>query len=224
MLLATLAAAAPADAVEFNRYLLLTTDYVFRGVTYSDGHAAAQLGADLAFDSGFYAGAWASTVDIAIDSVSDRDLEIDWYLGYRHDVSRDWTLGASFVAYTFPGTSGAFDYDYQEYGLSVNYGDRAWLEYAFSPDVLHTGANTHNVSLYAEWPFASQARIGAGAGYYAVDDLGGNNYAYWQLGVTRSFSRFELDLRYHDASDWVPYISDASRTGARLVLSFRMEF
>ncbi|HEX7061164.1 MAG TPA: TorF family putative porin [Woeseiaceae bacterium] len=224
MLLAPLAAAAPAGAADFHRYLLLTTDYVFRGVTYSDGHAAAQLGADLAFDGGFYAGAWASTVDIAVDSITDRDLEIDYYLGYRHDVSRDWSVGANFVAYTFPGTSGPFDYDYQEYGLSMNYADRAWLEYAFSPDVLHSGANTHNVSLYAEWPFASATRVGAGAGYYVVEDLGGDNYAYWQLGVTRAFSRFELDLRYHDASDWVPFISNPSRTGARVVLSFRMEF
>ena len=224
LLLAVLPAFSPALAADFNRYLLLTTDYVFRGVTYSDGHAAAQLGADLAFDRGFYTGVWASTVDIESEPITDRDLEVDYYAGYRHDLSGNWSIDANVVAYTFPGTSGAFDYDYQEYGLNLNYGDRAWLEYAFSPDVLHTGENTHNVSLYTEWPGAFDTHVGAGVGYYVVADLSGDNYAYWQLGVTRPFTRFDLDLRYHDSSGWVPFISSASRTGARLALSLRMDF
>lgn len=219
-----LPAFAPADAADFNRYLLLTTDYIVRGVTYSDGHPAAQLGVDLAFRRGFYAGAWASTVDIEIDSITDRDLEIDYYLGYRHDLSSNWSFGANVVAYTFPGTSGTFDYDYQEYGLAVNYGDRTWLEYAFSPDVLHSGEHTHNVSLYTEWPAVFETRVGAGVGYYVVEDLSGDNYAYWQLGVTRPFTRFDLDLRYYDSSGWVPFISNENRTGARLVLSLRVDF
>ena len=224
ILLAGLPASAPAGAANFNRYLLLTTDYVFRGVTYSDGHPAAQLGADLAFDRGFYAGVWGSTVDISIESITDRDLEIDYYLGYRHDVSSNWSFGANLVAYTFPGTSGAFDYDYQEYGLNVNYDDRAWLEYAFSPDLLHSGQHTHNISFYMEWPCAVGTKVGAGAGYYFVSDLSGDNYGYWQLGVTRPFTRFDLDLRYHDSSRWVPFISNANRTGPRIVLSLRLEF
>lgn len=224
LFLATLLPLVPAHAADLNGYLLLTTDYVFRGVTYSEGHPAAQLGVDLSFGDGFYTGAWASTLDIEIEPITDRKLEIDYYAGYRHDLSSNWSVGASVVAYTFPGTSGAFDYDYQEYGLNVNYGDRAWLEYDFSPDVLHSGENTHNVSLYTEWPWVAGTRVGAGVGYYVVADLSGDNYAYWQLGVTRPFARFDLDLRYHDSSGWVPFISSASRTGARLALSLRVQF
>ena len=73
--------AAASDATELNAYAVLTTDYVFRGVTYSDGDPAFQLGADLTFDNGIYVGAWASTIDIRNGSFSDRDLEVDYYLG-----------------------------------------------------------------------------------------------------------------------------------------------
>ena len=40
----TISAASLSNAAEFTGYAVLTSDYVFRGVSYSDGHAAAQLG------------------------------------------------------------------------------------------------------------------------------------------------------------------------------------
>ena len=43
-----------ASAADFTGYAALTTDYVFRGVTYSDGHSAVQAGADVALGSGVY--------------------------------------------------------------------------------------------------------------------------------------------------------------------------
>ena len=44
-------AACPASAGELSGYLVGTTDYVYRGVTQSDGHGAAQLGLDVSTSS-----------------------------------------------------------------------------------------------------------------------------------------------------------------------------
>ena len=211
------------EGAEFSRYLTVTSDYVFRGVTYSSGDAAAQLGIDAAFENGFYSGLWASTVDIGVEPYAHRDLEVDYYLGYRQDLSREWSVDAHVAAFTFPGSSGSIDYDYEEYALSVNYGDRAWLEYAFSPDLSHSGQHAHNLSVYTEWPLGKNL-VGGGAGYAVVADLAGDNYAYWQLGVTRAFDRLAFDLRYHDTSRWVHYLSSEDRTGPRIALSLRLAF
>jgi len=213
-----------ARAADVTGYGVLTTDYVFRGVTYSDGHAAVQVGADVALDSGLYTGIWASTVDISGGPATQRDFQLSYYLGYDHDLRDDWSVGANLVFYTFPRTKGDIDYDFLEYSIVANYDDRMWVEYSYSPDLFHSGRDTHNLDLYAEWPLPAHLTLGAGAGYYDVSELAGNGYGYWQLGVTRSFGRIDLDLRYHDTSRAVPIVSSPERAKARMALSAKILF
>lgn len=217
-------AAAPAHAAEVTGYGVLTTDYVFRGVSYSDSHPAAQLGGDVSFDSGFYFGAWASTIDISGGPTIQRDLEVDYYLGYGFEVTDEWVIGANVVSYNFPGAKGQFDYDYVEYVLTANFDDRAWFEYSYSPDIYHSGYSTNNYDVYAEWQPAGELTIGAGLGFYDVSTLAGADYWYWQLGVTHPFWVADVDLRYYDTSDWVPIVSTPERAEARIVLSLRFRF
>jgi uncharacterized protein (TIGR02001 family) len=216
--------ASVACAADVTGYAVLTTDYVFRGVTYSDGHAALQAAADVALDSGVYLGAWASSVDISNGPGQQRDLQLNYYVGYSHDFQSAWSVGANVVSYTFPGTEGDFEYDFLEYSIVANYDDRAWLEYSYSPDVFHSGSDTHNIDLYAEWGLPEQLLFGAGAGYYDVSGLSGNGYAYWQAGITRPFGRIDIDLRYHDTSRSVPIISTSERAAARIALSAKFLF
>ena len=148
-----------ACAADVTGYAVLTTDYVFRGVTYSDGHSALQAAADIALDSGVYLGVWASSVDISGGAGQQRDLQLNYYLGYSHDFQNAWSVGANVVSYTFPGTEGEFEYDFLEYSIVANYDDRAWFEYSYSPDVFHSGSDTHNIDLYAEWGLPEQLML-----------------------------------------------------------------
>ena len=211
-------------AAEFSGYAVLATDYVYRGVSYSDGHGAAQLGGDVSLDSGFYFGAWGSTVDIANGPGVQRDLEIDYYVGYGLDLSSKWSVGANVVSYNFPGTEGHYKYDYIEYTLTGNYDDRAWLEYSYSPDLYRTGRSSQNIALYTEWQTVAQLTLGAGAGIYDVSNLTGSDYSYWELGVSRPFGNIDIDLRYFDTSDWVRIISTPARAQERIVLTVKFHF
>ena len=214
----------PAYSADLSGYLVATTDYVWRGVTQSDGDPAAQLGGDIAFDSGIYAGLWGSTIDINNGGDRQRDTELTYYLGYSHDVGSRWALSVSVVVYTYPGQTGVVDYNYEEVMLTTNYDDRFWLEYAYSPDLYNTGFDSHNVELFTEWPAGMHLIVGAGAGYYDVSNLVGDGYSYWELGVTRPIGRFDIDLRYHDTSRWVPVVSSPDRADSRVALSFRLTF
>ena len=213
-----------ATSAEYSGYLTVTTDYVYRGVSNSDGDLAAQLGGDIAFDSGFYAGLWASTIDIDSGPGRQRDLEINYYLGYGLELNNDWILNASFLAYTYPGAEGTVDYDFEEFGLSLNYRDWLWMEYSWSPDLYHSDESAWNFSLLAEWSLPNHFSLSAGAGHYDVSDLTGSDYEYWQIGISRPIGRVDIDLRYHGTSDWVPVVSSAQRADDRVVLSARLNF
>ena len=211
-------------AAEFTGYAVLATDYVFRGVSYSDSHAAVQLGGDVSFESGLYFGAWVSTVDISSGAGRQRDLQANYYLGYGFDLTDSFSFAANAVSYNFPGSEGSFNYDYFEYSLTTNYNDRVWFEYSISPDFYKTGFSTQNFDLYAEWPAMGELIVGAGAGFHDLSDFVGSDYGYWQLGITYPVGIIDFDLRYHDTSDWVPLFSSPDRAEERVVLSIRGQF
>lgn len=213
-------AAAPA---EFKAYGVLTSDYVFRGVSYSDAHPAVQAGLDFSADSGLYAGAWASTVDLS-GGPNQRDAALNYYAGYHYAMNDDWTLDTNIVAYTFPGASGPVDYDFTEVSVSASYRDRYWLEYSYTPDLYHTNNSAQNLEVYGEWPLSKTLLFGAGAGVYDVAGLSGDDYSYWQAGITRPIGRWSIDLRYHQSSRAVRFISTPDRAKARLALSVRVAF
>ena len=223
-MLLLLVCSQPGLAADFGGYVSLTTDYVKRGVTQSDGDPALQLGVEINFENGFFLGAWGSTVDIYRAPDVQRDLEVNYYAGYDLDVSESWRLFARMVAYAYPGQTGGFDYDYEEYSIGASFDDRVWLEVAWSPDLYHTDRSTSNVDLYAEWPLNSIWAIGGGAGYYDTSSLTGRGYAYWQLGVTAAWSRASIDLRVHDTDQSVPIVSTPERAKSRLVLTLQIPF
>ncbi len=216
-----------ACAGEVSGYLVGTTDYVFRGATQSDGHAAAQAGLDVNFDSGFFLGAWGSTVDIPGPANLQRQTEVRAYLGYAFEISDRFQMVLNTVAYRYPGSDGNVDYDNQEYAVSLGIEDRYWVEYAYSPDLYDLGAATHNVEVFAEWPLGTHYLFSAGLGHFRIDAdpaMIANDTLYWQAGITRTFSVFDVDLRYHEAQDAVWFTSDAERIEPRLSISVRLGF
>ncbi|MEO0998278.1 MAG: TorF family putative porin [Pseudomonadota bacterium] len=218
---AALLASGATGAAEVAGYVALTSDYVFRGVSY--GEPAAQIALDVAGERGWYAGGWASTVDIDSGPGRRRDRQVNYYAGYTHAVSAVWSVGGNVVAYTFPGTDGPVDYDHVEYTFSLNYRDNVWLEYAYSPDLYHTGDPSRHAELYGEWPLGGYG-VGIGIGHYDVSALTGQDYLHWQAGLSRRLGRATIDLRYHDTSRWVPVVSSPRRAGARIAVSVIIDF
>lgn len=88
----------PAVDVSVNAGVV--SDYRFRGLSLSDRDPAVQGGVDLDFRSGWYAGAWASSVD----GFGEADAEIDLYGGWGgQNGGIDYALGVH--GYVFAGDS-----------------------------------------------------------------------------------------------------------------------
>jgi len=110
---AVFAQAAPATTLIYN--VGVVTDYRYRGITQSRNEAAVQGGVDYAHKSGFYVGAWASTIKwIADYSYSggaktgtdiSGNMELDVYGGYKFDLAKDVTMDVGFLRYQYVGNT-----------------------------------------------------------------------------------------------------------------------
>jgi uncharacterized protein (TIGR02001 family) len=121
-----------------------TSEYVFRGITSSDG-AAIQGSLDWS-DGGLYAGIWGSnTAPLAFDGT-----EVDVYGGYKFKLSEGMELDIGAVYYMFPESEQfaaiAFDADYPELYIGLNAGGFSGKVY-FANDFFGTDENATYVNL-----------------------------------------------------------------------------
>jgi uncharacterized protein (TIGR02001 family) len=100
---AAMTTAAPvqaADTLSFN--VGVTSDYRYRGISQTRLKPALQGGMDYATDSGFYLGAWGSTIKWIKDVGGDADIELDLYGGYKTEIASGLTLDVGFLQYYYP--------------------------------------------------------------------------------------------------------------------------
>ena len=194
-LLALPGSMACAQSVSGN--VTLTSDYVFRGVTQTDGDPAIQATIDLG-QGAFYAGAWASNVDFG----DDTDFELDLYAGWAPEW-RDTTFDLGVIVYTYPGaTDAAGDQDFVELhaGAARSYGPLTLdAGLYWSPDFYLEAGAAHYIDAGASWALTDAIGIDIRAGHSAFDDDSSANYADYQLGVTASRFGLDWDLRWHDS-------------------------
>jgi len=143
------AAAAPDLTVAFN--IGLYSQYIFRGLTQTNGKPAVQGGIDLTHSSGLYAGAWASNIswlrDPTGEGVSDAGssyykkdghLELDIYGGYRYTFANGVGIDVGALRYQYEGkrNPGMVDANTTEIYGAVSYG---WVQAKIS-DVITRSA------------------------------------------------------------------------------------
>jgi len=192
---ATVGAAGIAHAEgEVSANVALTSNYVWRGQTQSDGEFAVQGGFDYVAPV-FYAGAWASSVD---DFGIDASTELDLYAGFTPSVGPvTFDLGA--IAYFYPNAS--VDSDFIELKVGVGYNPIEPLAlkvtaYA-SNDFLATGDESLFIEGTVGYTITDAFAVSGGIGTFDMGDTLGD-YETWNVGATVAFHGFSIDLRYHD--------------------------
>jgi uncharacterized protein (TIGR02001 family) len=179
-----------------------TNDYKFRGISQSDESIALQGGFDLGHESGFYIGAWASSVDFDTNGpCCDGSLELDYYVGYGSDIGdSDFSYDVGVMAYTYPGDDGQAG-DYNEI-----YGSIAWKDLTvglvYSDDYY---AETDEFTyLHAEYSFGLpwQVSLDLHLGYNMLEEDGGflssdeDAYTDYSIGISRDFTGLNFAVAY----------------------------
>jgi uncharacterized protein (TIGR02001 family) len=197
-------------AENFSNTAYLTTDYVFRGVSFTEEDPAIQASFDYAHPSGAYAGVWGSNWD---SFGTESELELDYYLGYASALG---PIGydVSALYYTFPGAQDeGFELDYFEAHLGLSHtfdaiplGPTLSVAYNFSPDYNGDDGNSHYVVGNLDFVLPAEIGLGFAVGRLDVegDSLsgfqGGYNFTHYQVNVSKTIQSFNFGLTYHDTS------------------------
>ena len=86
----------PPSEITVSGNVALTTDYRFRGVSLSGGDPAIQGGITVSHESGFYVGAWSSSI---ASSPVYGGQELDFVGGWSGEVSPGLTFDAGMTYY-----------------------------------------------------------------------------------------------------------------------------
>jgi len=220
-LLSGLCAAAPmaaADALSGN--LSLTSDYVWRGTTQTQGDFAAQAGLKWAAQNGLYGSAWGSNVEFAPSTHASSELDL--VLGWAGALNAHWSLDANLTHYRYPSTTA--DLDWTELGATLAWNQSYWLQLGWSNDVMASGAQGTYAQVGARLPLGTRLRAEAALGHYWLDQAYGANYTHGQLGLVWAI-KAPLELRMtvhetdHAAERLFPGLA-GSRVEAALQMSF----
>lgn len=192
---ALLAIAGAAHAGSFSVTPAIVSDYDFRGETQSDEDPAFQLGASYNFDSGFYVGAWGSTVKFP--NPSD-DIELDFFAGYAGETeSFGYDVGANY--YTYPGWS---DRNTVELYAGIS---KDWLSAKlwYSPDYASSDEDGFYLEANAAYPIAQVeglsllAHVGRSFGDASESFVKTLDYS---VGVGYSIANIDFAVKYVDTN------------------------
>jgi len=189
------ALAADGPAISFN--LGAASDYVFRGVSQTDGAGQVFGGADASLGSA-YAGAWLSNVDFN----NGTNMEYDLYAGFKPQAG-PVALDVGLVYYGYTNKPAGGDEAYWEAKVAgsvpVGKGSLGAAVY-YSPEFFgETGEATY-YEINASAPLTEKASVSGAIGHQSV--VGPADYNTWNLGVGYALTpKLGVDLRYWDTSE-----------------------
>lgn len=183
----------PAGDLDVTMNAGLTTDYIFRGVSQTQGNGAIQGGLDIAHDSGLYVGTWASNVDFG----GKASVEFDYYLGFGGDITEDVSYDLGWIKYDYPGEAAL---NFSEYYGSVSaYGFTLGANYSND----FAGSNSTLYS-YIGYEYTLPMDIGLALQYgdYDFKDAlvvgGEDSYNDWSVGLSKTCMGLDFALTYTD--------------------------
>jgi len=216
-----LGAATVANA-EVSSTWTLTNDYDFRGASQSAKDPALQGSVDYAAASGWYVGAWASNVDFG----TDVDYEVDFYTGFKGEISEGFGWDAGFVYYAYPDDS---DLNYPEIYGKLSYGMFSGGLY-YSNDWIGTEENSIYATGDVSVPLPHDLSLNFHAGYSTGDYFSDRDSEYldYSVGVGYTAGHFNLALKYVDTNlddgDFWFSGNDVLNTEGRVIFSIATSF
>jgi len=207
----------PFAMSNFTGMAAITSNYIFRGVSQTDDDPAVQGSFEYKHPVGFYTGVWGSNVD---DSVSEGNVELDLYAGFRKEIAEGLGLDLSIIYYWYPGDSQSTQRDYVEGHVGLSYlfsklplDPNLGLGFNYSPDFFGEDGNGYYVNGTLRLTLPYQFTLGFELGYQYVEgdkttgngaglnDGDGYDYLFWRIGISKELLGFVLDLSYYDTSE-----------------------
>jgi uncharacterized protein (TIGR02001 family) len=214
--------------------LAVTSDYIYRGVSESDGRAAGQVDLHLASSGGGFLGVWSST---RYDGLAPyAQYVVEPYLGYRFDLGNDWAASVGARARLLVGGNQEINDDTEEISGSLTYLDRWSVSFTAIPNAVRywfyqrlSRTPAYVADTTVQWLIGGGFFLTAGAGYYYSTGTGpgierATGYLYGNAGLAYEYRRWRVDVSYFFAQEAAqrlfPYPTADNRVAATLTWRF----
>lgn len=180
----------------FSSNVGLFSQYMFRGIDYTDEDVALQGGFDYAHASGLYAGVWASTLDEDLNV--GNSIEVDFYGGYYHQLTDDIGIDVGLLQFYYPdrendGLSGE-RFDTTEVYLAASW---KWFTAKYSRTLTDWGGLSNKVGGQGD---------SKGTGYYEL------NFDYGlPMGINLTAHVGRLDVENYSDYNYTDYLIGLSK-------------
>ena len=195
--------------------MMMTSEYVYRGITQSNEDPAIQVGIDYAHDpTGFYIGGWASSVEFNTGSNDGTQIETNLYGGFAGTFSNgvDWDFGGLYYYYPEEADDdNGGEQDFVEVYGSVGYTIDSPMEpsmsfgFAYSPD--YYGEDGDSIWLHST--FGVTTSMGTSpyvtVAYLDVEgdrtNANGYDYIMYSIGGSYDIGMFTIELNWTEATN-----------------------
>lgn len=200
--------AADVGPFELSTNVSLTTDLVFRGMSFTNEEPGLTGGFDIDHESGLYAKTWAANVNLLEDNTVEPDeranLLVSWYVGYTANFNDNLEYDIQAAYFAFPGAAKDLNYDFPEYTAALTYtiqDSELGLAYSFARDFFLKSGNAHYYELNALHTFtnAYDLEIGGRVGRQTVEDndtVGFDDYNTYGVWLSYPIGDWTATLEY----------------------------
>ncbi|MEW5703659.1 MAG: TorF family putative porin [Pseudomonadota bacterium] len=208
MALAQEESAAEKAPYNFSANVALVSEYMFRGLSQTDGQPTIQGGIDFTYDTpspvDVYLGIWGSGVNFQTPTAGDdATTEFDLYGGLTGEIEGvTWDLGG--IWYTYPGANSTLNYDYAEAAVSFGYDfgpAAASVGLNYSPEFFANSGDAFYWSGAVDVPLPEGFTLGLHLGYQSIKNNAAfalPDYTDWSVALSKEFMGFGFSLAYID--------------------------
>jgi len=173
------------------------TEYRYRGISQSRLNPALQGGIDYAHKSGFYLGAWGSTIKWIKDAgATDGSTELDLYGGYKGEITKDVTYDVGYLRYeyvsnTLGKVAGFANANTDELYGAVTYGP-VTAKYSTSVSNLFGFVNSKNsgyLDLSASFDLGNNYSLAPHVGHQTIKNSTAYDYTDYSLTLGKDFGQ-----------------------------------
>jgi len=183
---------------QISLFATATTDYVSRGVSYSNNGPAVQGGSEYVMPIGATLGVWTTTLG---DNTGGQEL--DFYAGYKKEVFENMVIGGKIISYRYLKNTSS---DYLEGNINFSY-KIFKLDIYYAPQVpVATRTETYK-NLYFNFSASHEVMkdisIGTAIGYSYFDNKNladSNNRFDGILSLIKTMQDTTISLNFSDTS------------------------
>lgn len=200
MALVLLSRTTRADA-NSSALVALTSNYVYRGYSKSNGAPVLQGNLDYEHSSGFFLGTWVSQIDFGHERYQGRaNFEANPYVGGSLGLFGDWKLGTTLAGYLYDGKVYGHTADYGEISGMLYFRDVLTARVGVSYEAYGRGRSPLNYEINLRYPVMATVEVSSGLGYEEANAVLTYSRLYGYIGAGWFPDKHAaLALRYYNA-------------------------